>query len=170
MSCHWLNIVCRIARLACRYRSSDYPPPVCGVSWLQICPVLTWSTLSRFSGAFGGRDYRQSSGGYGGSSGGSSGGSYGSSRGSRSAGGGSRGFGGGKEVVLSQSIRSDRLRIVQVQPTVAAFSPQVASEATSTATTATGETTASLGVWTGGATSRRRAEQACPPNGNHMLT
>ncbi|XP_075886833.1 DEAD-box helicase 3 X-linked a isoform X2 [Nelusetta ayraudi] len=49
----------------------------------------------RFSGAFGGRDYRQSSGGYGGSSGGSSGGSYGSSRGNRSAGGGSRGFGGG---------------------------------------------------------------------------
>lgn len=46
----------------------------------------------RFSGAFGGRDYRQSSGGssgYGGSS------SYGGSRGSRSTGGGSRGFGGG---------------------------------------------------------------------------
>lgn len=174
MSCHRLNIVCRIARLACRYRPSDYRPPVCGVSWLQICPVLTRGTLSRFSGAFGGRDYRQSSGGYGGSSGGSSGGSYGSSRGSRSAGGGSRGFGGGKEVVLFPSslppIRSDRLRTVQVQPTVAALSPQVASEATSTATTATGETTASLGVWTGGATSRRRAEQASPPNGNHMLT
>lgn len=68
------------------------------------------------------------------------------------------------------SIRSDRLHIVQVQPTVAAFSPQVASEATSTATTTTGEATASLGVWTGGATSRRRAEQASRPNGNHMLT
>lgn len=111
MSRRKLNIVCRIARLACRYRSSDYRPPVCGVSWLQICPVLTCGTLSRFSGAFGGRDYRQSSGGYGGSSGGSSGGSYGGSRGSRSAGGGSRGFGGGKEVVLlPSSLPIDSLR------------------------------------------------------------
>lgn len=68
------------------------------------------------------------------------------------------------------SIRSNRLHIVRVQPTVAVFSPQVASEATSTATTATGETTTTLAVWTGGATSRRRAEPASRPNGNHMLT
>lgn len=95
--CRKLNIVCRVVRLVSHYRSSDYRPPVCGVPWLQICPVLTWSALSRFSGAFGGRDYRQSSGGssgYGGSS------SYGGSRGSRNTGGGSRGFGGGKQVAL----------------------------------------------------------------------
>lgn len=166
VSCRKLNTVCRVVRLVSHYRSSDYRPPVCGVPWLQICPVLTWSALSRFSGAFGGRDYRQSSGGssgYGGSS------SYGGSRGSRNTGGGSRGFGGGKQVALLPKSPIGFISCKSNQPWPR-FLPQVASEATSTATTATGEATTSLGVWTGGATSRRRAEQGSRPNGNHMLT
>lgn len=48
--------------------------------------------LSRFSGGFGGKDYRQTSGGSGG---------YGGSRGSRNTGGhgGNRGFGGGEKTI-----------------------------------------------------------------------
>lgn len=53
---------------------------------------------------------------------------------------------------------------------VAAAVVAVASAATSTTMTAMEEIIATLVVWIGGATSRRRIRLQCQPKGNHMLT
>lgn len=61
----------------------------------KICTIMSNKQfLPRFSGGFGARDYRQTSGGSG---------SFSSNRGGRNTGGhgGNRGFGGGKETIFS---------------------------------------------------------------------
>lgn len=69
----------------------------------KICTIMSNKQfLSRFSGGFGARDYRQTSGGSG---------SFNSNRGGRNTGGhgGNRGFGGGKETIFPRSSISGSL-------------------------------------------------------------